>query len=276
MKKIVYQYAILRFMPFPQTEEFANIGIVIAAPEINWFGFMLEDKKRTKRVVDFFDLKNSKNLYRETISGISTELELMKDLVRSGVYRAEHAVERLALPKQTTIQASPLRVGIAKENPQKILNELFSKYVVVPNTAKKYREYQLEKDLKVILDGLSLPTPFRKEEIGDPGLYAYKFSLVRRYEGITQVIKPLYLGQDEPVKIIEHGDTLISRLHRLKTLNFFPDDFLVTYDLGGRGNEINADKNQKMVLDELRNFATLAEVGDKDKIKSFAQKVRFH
>ncbi len=39
--KTLYQYAIVRFLPFAETGEFANIGIVLCAPDDGVFDFQL-------------------------------------------------------------------------------------------------------------------------------------------------------------------------------------------------------------------------------------------
>jgi hypothetical protein len=37
----VYQYAVVRFMPFIETREFANVGVVLIAPKTGKFLFKL-------------------------------------------------------------------------------------------------------------------------------------------------------------------------------------------------------------------------------------------
>ena len=52
MTKFACQYALLRFRPFAETGEFANVGIVLLAPEARFFGFRL--LKRYGRITQFF------------------------------------------------------------------------------------------------------------------------------------------------------------------------------------------------------------------------------
>ncbi|MFC3851914.1 DUF3037 domain-containing protein [Salinispirillum marinum] len=42
MTKQVCRYAVVRFVPYAESEEFANIGIVMAVPKSNLFLFRLE------------------------------------------------------------------------------------------------------------------------------------------------------------------------------------------------------------------------------------------
>ena len=54
MKKFACQYALLRFRPFVETGEFANVGVVLLAPEARFFGFKLLNKQRHGRITHFF------------------------------------------------------------------------------------------------------------------------------------------------------------------------------------------------------------------------------
>ena len=49
MNKVACQYAIVRFAPFVETGEFANVGIIMMAPKQRFFAFELE-LKRYKRI----------------------------------------------------------------------------------------------------------------------------------------------------------------------------------------------------------------------------------
>ena len=43
MNKKAYQYAIVRFSPFVETEEFANVGVVMICPAEGKFLFKLQN-----------------------------------------------------------------------------------------------------------------------------------------------------------------------------------------------------------------------------------------
>ena len=53
MKEIVCNYAIARFRPYRETGEFANIGVVLICPQLDYFGYTFETRKH-KRITDFF------------------------------------------------------------------------------------------------------------------------------------------------------------------------------------------------------------------------------
>lgn len=52
MKKLICNYSVIRFLPYPETREFVNIGILACCPQVGWMDYALEARK-TKRVSDF-------------------------------------------------------------------------------------------------------------------------------------------------------------------------------------------------------------------------------
>src|SRR5665647_1135763 len=50
--KLACNYAIIRFLPYPETEEFVNVGVVLACPSAHYFDFRMESQR--SRVTGFF------------------------------------------------------------------------------------------------------------------------------------------------------------------------------------------------------------------------------
>lgn len=44
--RVPCQYAIIQFMPYPETGEFANVGVVLACPQMRYLGARLAPVKR--------------------------------------------------------------------------------------------------------------------------------------------------------------------------------------------------------------------------------------
>jgi hypothetical protein len=78
MTKFACQYALLRFRPFAETGEFANVGIVLLAPEARFFGFRLLN--HYGRITQFFkelDKKvylNGRELFKEELERFAAQL----------------------------------------------------------------------------------------------------------------------------------------------------------------------------------------------------------
>ena len=70
-------YAVVRFMPFAETREFANVGIVVIAPKLGLYDFKLAPKS-FKRVNNFFDDLDG-IVYRHAIEGFQEELNRIRN-----------------------------------------------------------------------------------------------------------------------------------------------------------------------------------------------------
>ena len=81
MNKVACQYAIVRFAPFVETGEFANVGIIMMAPKQRFFAFELE-LKRYGRITRFFEDVDAK-LYRKTLYNLKAELERVADVLKA-------------------------------------------------------------------------------------------------------------------------------------------------------------------------------------------------
>ncbi|WP_143871538.1 DUF3037 domain-containing protein [Catenovulum sediminis] len=78
-------YAVVRFMPFAETREFANVGVVVIAPKLGLYDFKLAPKS-FKRVNQFFDDLDGV-VYRHAIEGFESELTRIRQyLVDHHVY----------------------------------------------------------------------------------------------------------------------------------------------------------------------------------------------
>ena len=135
MNKVACQYALLRFRPFVETGEFANVGVVLLAPEARFFGFRL--LKRYGRITQFFhqlDRKvylNGRELFKEELKRFAAEL---KHLALDGRKRtpdvalAQGLFAELVRPREAMLQFDELRVALA-DDPKVKLNALFDFYV---------------------------------------------------------------------------------------------------------------------------------------------------
>lgn len=55
---VICNFAVVRFRPYPETEEFVNIGVVMACPQAGFFDFKIETKRRD-RITHFFPELNT-------------------------------------------------------------------------------------------------------------------------------------------------------------------------------------------------------------------------
>lgn len=225
MTKAAYQYAIVRFAPYVETGEFANVGIVMIGTRGQYFDFMLETKRR-KRITDFFPEMDAR-VFRHSMQNLKEELEwLQLEMKRSTskgaiAESATHLFKELTRPREIVLQFSNPRFVLGKE-PKETLKDLFDYYVHRNFVTREYNEARLEKSLRKWLSQESLADRFHPAELGDD-IYKVNFKFVEDVAGKPEkVIKPLDLDKENPSKILDHGGAWLFKLNQLKDRGALP------------------------------------------------------
>lgn len=229
MKHFACRYAIVQFEPYTETGEFANVGVVIACPETGYFNFKLQTR-RYARITAFFDELNA-DVYRTALKAIETELARIQRLVielppvLDRADRIRDLLTAMTHPREAMVRFGQVR-PILTQDPAAQLAKLFDHYVDHAFVTPEYVEHTITKKIQTLLEGLTLPAPFKSERIGDDQIHA-NFPLVQRLDGhLTKIIKPFNLAQDEPNGIFDHGDAWLQKVRRLRKRNLLPRDVL--------------------------------------------------
>ncbi len=223
MTRIACQYAIVRFMPYIETGEFANVGILLWAPKTRYLGFKLLRKKHA-RITQFFD-ELDRGLYLKTMANLEAELHRVQGMLKNQVSEFgdndreygfhKGLFQELIRPRETIVRFSEQRVVLA-ENPDQTLVELYNHYVGRNFVTKEYQETILEKGVKKLLEQRNLARRYTKQRIEDQ-LYGVTFPFVEQDDGdATRVIKPLFLGQADSTAIIERGGRWKLKVEQLR------------------------------------------------------------
>jgi hypothetical protein len=230
MKKFACHYAIVRFLPYPETEEFANVGVVVACPETGFFGFKLL-KRKFSRVTNFFD-EIGKDICSQSLTLFDRELSRINALVNERRHSSDELrslFNALVHPREAIVRFSETSIRLA-ENPELAVENLFSFYVERNFVTQEYKELQLVQRVRNVVQGLKLDKPFRQKSIGDE-LAQASFPLVQMDNQLPiKVIKPFFLGQNAPGKIISHGGAWVDKVQRLRKRNLLPKATLFAID----------------------------------------------
>lgn len=225
MKTHACRYAVVQFVPYTETEEFANVGVVLACPETGFLDFKLQTR-RVRRVTAFFD-ELPGNVYRHAVRVFQGELERVKglatqDRTSTGV---RDLFKALIHPREAIVRFGRERVVLA-DDPAAELQRLYAHYVERSFATPEYVEVTIEKRLRVLLNRVTPDHPFRAERVGDEDYYA-NFPLVQKVDGVMRkVIKPFNLGHEQTMDIYEHGEKWIAKVKHLRKKSLLPDDIL--------------------------------------------------
>lgn len=227
MMKKACQYALLRFRPFIETGEFANVGVVLMAADGSFFGFRLLEKSYAHITQFFHPLKkeiylNGKNLFKEELERFANEMA--KHCV-SDLPLARQMFTGLVQARETMFHFSEMRVVLC-EHPQHKLDEFFSYYVERGFVTKEYQEQTLEKHIQDMLVRAELKSAYKKQKIEANG-FTVTLPFVKKNEGLVErVIKPLYLAQDDATTLLNHGDDWTQKIKRLQKRRALPAHIL--------------------------------------------------
>ncbi len=127
------QYAIVRFLPFIETGEFANVGIVLLCSGEQFFGFRL--LSRHDRIVRFFDGMDER-VYTEARRFLDGELDRVRVALETGPFKrrpadvqgAQSLFHELVRSREALMRFDTLRAVLA-DDPQATLDELYGLYV---------------------------------------------------------------------------------------------------------------------------------------------------
>lgn len=226
---LICNYSVLRFLPYPETGEFVNIGLVLLA---NDGSFCFKISERYQRVTQFFDTLDHK-IYLRARTEIKAELTRLKQFFsqnRTDLKLLLNTFQHLVQPRETMIRFSQPGT-IISTNLTETLNALFEHYVNHSFANKEYEEKRLEKQLGQLLTRINIRKRYVEHRLGNDE-YGARFPFVQLDDNkqAIQAIKPLYLGHSDPQKIWDHGDAWFMRIKRLRQAKYLAKDTLFVTD----------------------------------------------
>lgn len=276
MKKIAYQYAIVQFMPFIETGEFANVGVIMMAAEERFFGFRLLTR-RHGRITKFFEELDAR-LFRSTMYELKEELERVHSLLKehgfdrrlkvNDINFANMLFAEVLRPRETIIRFSKPRAVLA-DTPKEKLKELFAFYVERNFVTKEYRETVLESGVRKLLFNAQVGDRFHRTKVGDDEFNVYFPFVEMDDENPTKIIKPLNLAQDDSTRILEHGGKWEFRIRELKKRQVFPERALFAVEGPATGNDRRENAYKEAVEMLSDTGVTVLPYDNQDKIVEF-------
>ncbi|QXI26230.1 DUF3037 domain-containing protein [Pseudomonas vanderleydeniana] len=250
--KHICNYSIVRFLPYPETGEFVNIGVVLIA---NNGDFRFKIEKKRQRVTHFFPSLQPKIFIRarREIEAELTRLSGFFTTNRTDLPGLITTFKHLIHPRETMMRFSDPGT-MAIENANDAVNILFDHYVNHSFANKEYQESFLERQLGQLLSSSNLKQRYSEQKLGGTD-YVVKFPFVMSNGAQpVQALKPLHLGHDEPSKIIEHGDAWISKVRRLHASEDLAHDtlFIAGPPEAGKPKLLRAFKE---ICEELKGFS---------------------
>ena len=119
----VCNYAVLRYLPYPETGEFVNVGVVVHGAEPGWCGYA-GDEEDVHRVTQFF-LKVTATDYQRQKRAMFEELKRVRDLILATPDRrlARSIFQELVRPRESVFRFGEMRTAMT-DDPAALLQRL--------------------------------------------------------------------------------------------------------------------------------------------------------
>lgn len=118
-------YAMLRFLPYPETGEFVNVGVLVSCMQPCLLDFMMETEMpvRVKALFPQVD----ENAFRAAAQAMQREMERVKGMVRDGK-SCQLAFRETVRPRESVLRFGEVKTILTPE-PTALTGGLFRKYV---------------------------------------------------------------------------------------------------------------------------------------------------
>ena len=247
MTGLVCNYAIARFLPYRETGEFVNVGVVVACPERGTIHVRFENRKQ-RRITAFFpelDIDvywDAQKAVQDDLTRLSnTFLELFGQPAFGSAQASQcnAAFREIIRPRESLFRFSEPGTLFAAD-PESALNDLFARFV--ERQFAKSREYQevvMREKLAGLLQQWNLADAYWKDRrIGNDDYHVeLPFVHFRTPQIIQKAIKPFDLDRKDPSDIYRHGDSWIAVVRRLKQIDWLPEQFVFTVRTPAANNE---------------------------------------
>jgi len=234
-KPLACHYSVVRFAPYPETDEFVNVGVVLACPAIGYLDLKRADLRRRGRVGHFFPELDA-NIYSAAMHtwvdslkdhrNVPTDGQTLNDFDRQ---RLREVFKTIVRPRESILFYSEPRV-ILSDDPVATLDEVFGAYVERRfANAPEYQEKVMCRRLQSVFREANLLQRYLLDETVGNDDYHVRFPFVQRAGADAHprlAIKALHLDRKNPTDIIRHADDWRNVVNRLKGYGTAPDELL--------------------------------------------------
>lgn len=267
----VCNYAVLRFLPYLETDEFVNLGVVVHCAEAKFLGVKVETKRR-RRATQFFPELDQK-AFAGARAAMVAEMERVRQLITHEADRelGRRVFRELVRPRETVFRFGELRTILATD-PAEVTERLFEQYIDRRFAQQaEYQERVMADRYWEALQAFPLWHFRRNREVGTDR-YHIRLPLTSDRVGGNgsplSAIKPLDLNRKNPSAVIQHGDAWTQRLRRLREVDALPERMIFAVSRPNQGRCLEAAREIEHELEKAG--AVVLAAGDEQKVLELA------
>lgn len=263
------KYNIIRFQPYAETQEFANIGVVLYVPKSRKFVFKLLPQNTYRRITHFFS-NLDKAILQNTLEIVRDELVRIQDMAVE-FNDFDKLFAELVRPREGLIQYSGSFVRFTDE-PVDTVNELFEHYVHHSFTKEVDHEAKMRTSITQLLNSHNLSGRFKAEVLGSD-YYQVSLPFVNTNHSAPAVIKPIHFKHKDSTKLFEHGLWWLTRMDQLFQMDVTkPESVLFTFQAPTCTDHKLYDAYQQISHQIERAGIAMLDIENKGAISEFARK----
>lgn len=260
----IFRYLIVRFRPYAETGEFANIGVIVFDIENDEADFRLANR-RFARIGHFFD-STAHSAYSSAVQNLRIEIPRIIEYLPKNI--ASHSVNEEDYfwdTRESSILFSPPRVIKSELSLGALTSQLFDRFIKRDFEKPESLESALVRDIRRLLKQEGL-THFKGVSIHDE-LVPLKLPLGFQNDHLA-AIKPLAFDHKNPLHIIDYGAHWKKRLsYHLDKGNLVEGRVLLPLKLPHTSDETHRDAFEVARRDlEALPFDFTLDIGNVDRI----------
>ncbi|WP_020394904.1 DUF3037 domain-containing protein [Thiolinea disciformis] len=205
------KYNIIRFQPYVETEEFANIGIMLFSVDTKELFFKLMPLNNTKRITGFFNQLDVA-IFKNALQIAKVELLSLNKIIADGRY-IDQTYNSFVAPTNDIVQYSNTRF-LVTENPEGELDKLYDNYVQRNFIVELGHEERMQQRIKDLLRHEKLDEHYKERKLGRE-YFEVTLPFVNENKQNPKVIKPIHFMHQHSKKLMEHGLTWLSNMEQL-------------------------------------------------------------
>jgi hypothetical protein len=232
----ICHYSIVRFRPFSETGEFANVGVVALEENTGRIQYRLAPK-RFGRVTKFFEDLDAR-LFSASIALFEEELIRITELssVMGDRQTSRGFFAGLVRGRETVVFCSEIRSAALEVPFDTFLDQLYGRYIKRDFATQQHREGLMVREIKARLKRAKV-AGFKARHIRDD-VVPITFDLASKRGDKLYVIKPLAFDKKKAIEILDHSARWRERLNYLFSQGKLDrDKVLLTVDPPRIGSE---------------------------------------
>lgn len=264
MTELVCNYATIRFLPYRETGEFVNVGVVAHCPEAGFLDYRMLGK-RTRRISAFFP-ELDLNVFRQARDAMEHELKRQRD--DSGDHRRRlFEFHTLTSRRESLLHFTPLRTRLIAEEPAAALEVIYKEQVERSFAqSKEYRDTKLAHRLASLMREWNVYGRFERNKRLGTDEYHVRLPFVRNDDRLA--IKPLDLDRSERTEVLNHGDSWVQKARRLGEVGVQLSQLVFPIRFPLKGPKKEAAEEIAQTLQSLK--VEVVPFGDRDRLRELA------